>query len=59
MDERIQRVMDNLIRNRMKPYFADRRTELYHIIGDLVKKDKLITSGGYRLFAERIRRCVS
>ena len=46
MDERIQRVMDNLIRNRMKPYFADRRTELYHIIGDLVKKDKLITSGG-------------
>ncbi|MEZ3437326.1 MAG: lactate utilization protein [Oscillospiraceae bacterium] len=46
MDERIQRVMDNLIRNRMKPYFADRRTELYHIIGDLVKNDKLITSGG-------------
>lgn len=46
MDEKIQRVMDNLIRNRMKPYFAESRTEIYQIIGDLVKNDKLITSGG-------------
>lgn len=46
MDERIQRVMDNLRLNKMRPYFAESRTELYSIIGDLVKNDKLITSGG-------------
>ena len=46
MDERIQKVMYNLERNRMKPYYVENRTELYRIIGDLVKNDKLITSGG-------------
>ncbi|MCM1164950.1 MAG: lactate utilization protein [Lachnospiraceae bacterium] len=46
MDEKIQRTMDNLRLNKMKPYFAERRTELFHIIGDLVKNDGLITSGG-------------
>ena len=46
MDERIQKVMDNLSKNRMKPYFAENREELYRIIGELVKNDKLITSGG-------------
>lgn len=46
MDERIQRVTDNLRLNKMKPYFAESRNELYGIIGELVKDDKLITSGG-------------
>lgn len=46
MDERIRKTMDNLLRNKMKPYFVEHRTELMHIIGELVKNDKLITSGG-------------
>ncbi len=46
MDERIQRTMDNLRLNRMKPYFAENREKLYDIIRELVKDDKLITSGG-------------
>lgn len=46
MDERIKKAMDGLQRNRMKPYYAESRSELYRIIGDLVNNDKLITSGG-------------
>ena len=46
MDERIQRTMENLRLNRMKPYFAENRDELYGIIRELIKDDKLITSGG-------------
>lgn len=46
MDERIQRTMDNLRLNRMKPYYAESREELYGIIRELIKGDKLITSGG-------------
>ena len=46
MDARIQNVMDNLLKNRMKPYFAENREQLYGIVRELVKNDKLITSGG-------------
>lgn len=46
MDERIQRTMDNLRLNRMKPYYAESRDELYGIIRELIKDDNLITSGG-------------
>ena len=46
MDERIQRTMDNLLKNRMKPYFVESREELYSLVRELVKNDKLITSGG-------------
>ncbi len=46
MDERIQRTMDNLRLNRMKPYFVESREELYGVIRGLIKDDKLITSGG-------------
>lgn len=46
MDERIQRTMDNLRLNRMKPYFVESRAELYDTIRGLIQNDKLITSGG-------------
>lgn len=46
MDEKIQRTMDNLRLNRMKPYFVETREELYGVIRELIKDDKLITSGG-------------
>lgn len=46
MDERIQKTMDNLRLNRMKPFFAENRDELYEIIRELIKDGKLITSGG-------------
>ncbi len=46
MDERIQRTMDNLRLNRMKPYFVESREELYGVIRGLIKDDKLITAGG-------------
>lgn len=46
MDERIQRTMDNLRLNRMKPYFVESREELYDVIRGLIKEDKLITAGG-------------
>lgn len=46
MDERIQRTMDNLRLNRMKPYYVESRVELFDIIRGLVKDDRLITSGG-------------
>lgn len=46
MDERIQRTMENLRLNRMKPYYVESRDELYGIIRGLIKDDKLITSGG-------------
>lgn len=46
MDERIQRTMDNLRLNRMKPYFVENREELFGTIRGLIKEDKLITAGG-------------
>lgn len=52
MDERIQKVMKNLEKNRMKPYYAESREELHDIIRELVKDDRLITSGGSMTLAE-------
>lgn len=46
MDSRIQRVTEALKRNRMKPYYVESREELHGLIRELVKNDKLITSGG-------------
>lgn len=46
MTERIERVMSALEKNRMKPYFVQTRDELYALIRELVKNDKLITAGG-------------
>lgn len=46
MDERIERTMAALARNNMKPYFAENREQLYDIVRELVKSDKLITVGG-------------
>lgn len=38
--------MENLRLNKMKPFFVESREQLYEIIRELVKSDKLITSGG-------------
>lgn len=46
MDDRIKKTMENLERNKMKPYFAETREQLLDIVRELVKNDKLITSGG-------------
>ncbi len=46
MDDRIKKTMENLERNKMKPYFAENREQLLDIVRGLVKNDKLITSGG-------------
>ncbi len=46
MDDRIKKTMENLERNKMKPYFAETREQLLDIVRGLVKNDKLITSGG-------------
>ncbi len=46
MEDRIKKTMENLERNKMKPYFAETREQLLDIVRGLVKNDKLITSGG-------------
>ncbi len=46
MDEKIKKTMDKLRENRMKPFFAQSREELFDIVRELVKSDKLITAGG-------------
>ena len=46
MDARIEKVMENLRLNRMKPYYAENSEKARDIIRELVKDDKLITSGG-------------
>lgn len=46
MEERIQRTMAALERNKMKPFYAENREQLYDIVRSLVKNDRLITSGG-------------
>lgn len=46
MDEKVERTMEALRLNKMKPYFARSREELFEIIGELIKDDKLITAGG-------------
>lgn len=46
MDARTERVMNGLRLNKMKPYYAENRERLLDIVRELVKDDKLITSGG-------------
>ena len=46
MDTRIEKVMENLRQNRMKPYYAEDSEKARDIVRELVKNDKLITSGG-------------
>lgn len=46
VNDKISRTMENLRLNKMKPYFVESRERLHEIIRELVKSDKLITSGG-------------
>ena len=46
MEERIQRTMKALERNKIKPYYVETREQLYGLVRELVKNDKLITAGG-------------
>ncbi len=46
MDNRIQKTMDALKANKMKPYYAENSAAACDIVRELVKEDKLITSGG-------------
>lgn len=46
MEERIKRTMDALRANKMKPYFAENSAAACDIVRELIKGDKLITSGG-------------
>ncbi len=46
MEDKIKKTMDNLRRNKMKPYYVENCGELLDIVRELVKDDKLITSGG-------------
>ncbi|MGN0650885.1 MAG: lactate utilization protein [Oscillospiraceae bacterium] len=52
MDKRIEKVMRNLEKNRIQPYYAQSREELHELIRTLVKDDRLITSGGSMTLAE-------
>ena len=44
MEERIQRTMKALERNKIKPYYVETREQLYDLVRELVKNDKLITA---------------
>lgn len=46
MDEKITRTMAALEKNRIKPYYAADRKQAAEIVRELIKDDKLITSGG-------------
>ena len=46
MDARIEKAMEKLRQNRMKPYYAENSEKARDIVRELVKDDKLITSGG-------------
>ena len=46
MDNRIEKTMKALQRNKMKPYYVENRDELYDIVRSLIRDDKLITAGG-------------
>ena len=46
MDARVEKVMENLRQNRMKPYYAENSEKAREIVRELVKDNKLITSGG-------------
>ena len=46
MDNRIENTMLALSRNKMKPYYAENREQLFEIVRSLIAGDKLITAGG-------------
>ena len=46
MEPRIERTMKALVRNNMKPFYAETREELYDIVRSLIKEDRRITAGG-------------
>lgn len=46
MDVRIENTMLALSRNKMKPYYAENREQLFEIVRSLIADDKLITAGG-------------
>lgn len=46
MDNRIQKTMEALKANKMKPYYAENSAAACDIVRELIKEDKLITSGG-------------
>ncbi|MCH5195845.1 MAG: lactate utilization protein [Oscillospiraceae bacterium] len=46
MEDRIIRTMEALRRNKMKPYYAESKEELFDLVRELIKDDKLITAGG-------------
>lgn len=46
MNEKIERTMKALSRNKMKPYFVENFDELHGLVRELIKDDKLITAGG-------------
>lgn len=46
MQTNIEKTMKALERNRMKPFYVESREELYSVVRELIKDDKLITAGG-------------
>ena len=46
MDARIEKIMENLRMNRMKPFYAEDSKKAQDVVRELVMDDKLITSGG-------------
>ncbi len=52
MDDRIGKLMAALTANRMKPYYVEGTQELKDLIRQLVKDDRLITSGGSQTLKE-------
>ena len=52
MEDRIQKTIDNLRQNKMRPFYAENIEEAQDIVRELVKNDKLITSGGSETLKE-------
>lgn len=52
MDERIEKTMKALAKNKMKPYFVEDIVQLHALIRELVRDDSLITAGGSVTLAE-------
>ena len=46
MQTNIEKTMKALERNHMKPFYVESREELYSVVRELIKDDKLITAGG-------------
>lgn len=46
MEARIEKTMQALERNYMKPFYAENREELHRIVRELIEGNKLITAGG-------------